>query len=63
MSSGTVSNLNKKVYKHIEHWRTQKIDGEFAYVYLDGLVLKRSWGGDIAYTSECCHPNHGKVAT
>lgn len=51
VSSGTVSNLNKKVYKHIERWRTQKIDGSFAYVYLDGIVLKRSWGGEIKNVS------------
>ena len=25
VSSGTVSNLNKKVYKHIERWRSQKL--------------------------------------
>jgi len=42
VSSGTVSNLNKKVYKHIERWRTQPIEGSFAYVYLDGIVLKRN---------------------
>ena len=51
VSSGTVSNLNKKVYKHIERWRTQKIEGAFAYVYLDGIVLKRSWGGEIKNVS------------
>jgi transposase-like protein len=51
VSSGTVSNLNKKVYKHIERWRTQAIEGEYAYVYLDGIVLKRSWGGEIKNVS------------
>jgi transposase-like protein len=51
VSSGTVSNLNKKVYKHIERWRTQKIEGSFSYVYLDGIVLKRSWGGEIKNVS------------
>lgn len=51
VSSGTVSNLNKKVYKHIERWRSQKIEGEFAYVYLDGIVLKRSWGGEVKNVS------------
>jgi transposase-like protein len=51
VSSGTVSNLNKKVYKHIERWRTQKIDGAFAYVFLDGIVLKRSWGGEVKNVS------------
>ncbi len=51
VSSGTVSNLNKKVYKHIERWRTQPIEGKYAYVYLDGIVLKRSWGGEIKNVS------------
>ena len=47
VSSGTVSNLNRKVYVHIERWRNQAIEGDCAYVYLDGLALKRSWGGEI----------------
>ena len=51
VSSGTVSNLNKKVYKHIERWRSQKIEGKYAYVYLDGIVLKRSWGGEVKNVS------------
>jgi transposase-like protein len=51
VSSGTVSNLNKKVYKHIERWRTQKIEGAFPYVFLDGIVLKRSWGGEVKNVS------------
>lgn len=51
VSSGTVSNLNKKVYKHIERWRNQKLEGDFAYVYLDGIVLKRSWGGEVKNVS------------
>ena len=51
VSSGTVSKLNQKVYKHIERWRIQPIQGEFAYVYLDGMVLKRSWGGEVKNVS------------
>ena len=51
VSSGTVSNLNKKVYKHIERWRNQAIEGEYPYVYLDGIMLKRSWGGEIRNVS------------
>jgi transposase-like protein len=51
VSSGTVSNLNKKVYKHIERWRNQPLTGDFAYVYLDGMVLKRSWGGEVKNVS------------
>lgn len=51
VSSGTVSNLNQKVYKHIERWRNQPLEGDFAYVYLDGIVLKRSWGGEVKNVS------------
>lgn len=51
VSSGTVSKLNQKVYKHIEAWRKRPIEGTFPYVYLDGLVLKRSWAGEIKNVS------------
>lgn len=51
VSSGTVSKLNQKVYKHIEDWRNRPIEGEYPYVYLDGIVLKRSWAGEIKNVS------------
>jgi putative transposase len=44
VSPSTVSNLNKKIYASIEAWRMRSIEGEQPYVYLDGIVLKRSWG-------------------
>jgi len=47
VSPGTISNLNKKVYKHIEAWRNREITDTYSYVYLDGIWLKRSWGGEI----------------
>ena len=47
VSSSTVSRLNQKIYKHIEAWRNRTIEGEFSYVYLDGVVLKRSWAGEV----------------
>jgi putative transposase len=43
VSPSTVSALNQKIYDQIEAWRTDPIEGEHAYVYLDGLWLKRSW--------------------
>ena len=46
VSPGTVSNLNKKIYGQIETWRNQPIEGEQPYVYLDGIVLKRTWAGE-----------------
>jgi len=51
VSSGTVSNLNQKIYKQIERWRQRPIEGEHRYVYLDGISLKRSWGGEIRNVS------------
>ena len=51
VSPGTISNLNKKVYAKIEEWRNQAIKDEFPYVYLDGIVLKRSWAGDVSNVS------------
>jgi len=47
VSPGTVSNLNKKIYKRIEEWRNRPINTHFPYVYLDGIVLKRTWGGEV----------------
>ena len=47
VSSGTISNLNSKIYKTIEEWRMRPIEGEHRYVYLDGIALKRSWGGEV----------------
>ena len=47
VSSGTVSELNAKIYETIEAWRMKPIEGEHPYVYLDGIALKRSWGGEV----------------
>jgi putative transposase len=47
VSPSTVSELNKKIYLQIEAWRNRPIEGEHAYVYLDGIWLKRSWGGEV----------------
>lgn len=47
VSPSTVSDLNKKIYGHIERWRNQPLEGRYRYVYLDGIYLKRSWGGEV----------------
>ena len=47
VSPGTISNLNKKIYKQIDEWRKRKLKGKYTYVYLDGIWLKRSWGGEV----------------
>ena len=51
VSPGTISNLNKKAYEHIEEWRTRPLSGSYPYVYVDGVYLKRSWGGEIRNVS------------
>ena len=47
VSPSTVSDLNKKIYGRIEEWRNRPIVGAHPYVYLDGIYLKRSWGGEV----------------
>jgi len=39
------------VYTHIEAWRSRPIQGDYPYVYLDGIVLKRSWAGEVLNVS------------
>jgi len=51
VSPGTVSNLNKKIYAKIDEWRHRKIEGDHPYVFLDGIVMKRSWAGEVRNVS------------
>jgi len=51
VSAGTISELNKKVYVHIEEWRKRPLQGQYPYVYLDGIYLKRNWGGEYTNVS------------
>jgi putative transposase len=51
VSPSTVSDLNKKIYGTIEAWRNRPIEGKHPYVYLDGIVLKRSWAGEVRNVS------------
>ncbi len=51
VSPSTVSNLNKKIYAKIEQWRNRPIEGEYPYLYLDGIVMKRSWAGEVRNVS------------
>ena len=51
VSAGTVSDLNQKMYQRIEAWRNRPIEGIYPYVYLDGISLKRTWGGEVRNVS------------
>ena len=51
VSPSTVSDLNQKIYGKIEEWRMQPITGEHPYIFVDGVYLKRSWGGEVQNVS------------
>lgn len=51
VSAGTVSQLNQKVYVKIEEWRQRPLLVSYPYVYLDGIYLKRNWGGSYENVS------------
>ena len=51
VSPGTISNLNKKAYEHIENWRNRPLTDEYPYVYVDGIFLKRCWGEEYENVS------------
>jgi transposase-like protein len=52
VSPATVSELNKKAYVHIEQWRNRPLQGgKYPYVYVDGIYLKRNWGGEFENAS------------
>lgn len=44
-SAGTVSNLNEKAFESVDAWRTRPLSGGYPYLFVDGVYLKRSWGG------------------
>ena len=46
-----MNRLNQKVYGQIEAWQQPPLERRYPYVYLDGLYLKRSWGGSYENVS------------
>jgi transposase-like protein len=52
VSPATISELNKKAYVHIEAWRNRPLHGgTYPYVYVDGIYLRRNWGGEFENVS------------
>lgn len=52
VSPATISELNKKAYVHIEEWRNRRLQGgKYPYVYVNGIWLKRNWGGEYQNVS------------
>lgn len=38
-------NLNEKAFESVDAWRTRPLSGGYPYLFVDGIYLKRSWGG------------------
>jgi len=52
VSPSTISELNKKAYENIETWRNRDLGAiKYPYVYVDGIYLKRNWGGSYENVS------------
>ena len=45
VSAATVSNLNEKASASVEEWRNRPPGRAYPYACVDGIYLKRSWGG------------------
>lgn len=51
MSPSTVSELNQKLAGQSREWRQRPITSEDTYVFLDGIWLTSSWGGEVKNVS------------
>ena len=40
IAPGTISNLNKKAYEHIEAWQNRPLKEEYPYIYVDGIPAR-----------------------
>lgn len=45
VSAATVSNLNERAFASVEGWRNRPLERACPYACVDGIYLKRSWGG------------------
>ena len=45
VSAATVSNLNERAFEAVEAWRSRPLERAYPYACVDGICLKRSWGG------------------
>lgn len=51
MPSQTLNDKLKRIYGEIDQWRNRPLDGEWPYVFVDGVWYKRSWGGSVENAS------------
>lgn len=47
VSAATVSNLNERAFEAVEEWRSRPLSQKYPYVFVDGIYLKRAWGGSF----------------
>ena len=45
VSAATVSSLNERAFASVEEWRNRPLERAYPYACVDGIYLKRSWGG------------------
>ena len=51
MPSQTLSDKLRRIYGEIGQWRNRPLEGEWPYVFVDGVWRKRSWGGHVENVS------------
>ena len=51
VSPSTISDLNQKIFERVEEWRNRPLEAKYPYVFVDGIWLKRSWGGEVQSVS------------
>jgi transposase-like protein len=51
VSPSAISDLNQKIFQRVEEWRKRPLGAEYPYVFVDGIWLKRSWGGEVQNVS------------
>jgi transposase-like protein len=51
VSPSIISGLNQKIFERVEAWRKRPLEAEYPYVFVDGIWLKRSWGGEVQNVS------------
>lgn len=51
VSAGMLSRLNQQIHKKVEEWRNQPLEDSYAYVFLDGLVMKRTRAKEVRNVS------------
>ena len=51
VSPCTISDLNQKIFERVEEWRNRPLEPKSPYIFVDGIWLKRSWGGEVQNVS------------